>query len=113
MLPILARRFGKSRVGSEDFTHPTLAGRVGEVFGIHPRRWPTRNSGQPDHVSETLKEPVMVRSIMVPLDGSTFSEHALPLALSVARRANAGVCLMHVHAPLAEATLEGIPILLD
>jgi nucleotide-binding universal stress UspA family protein len=31
----------------------------------------------------------MYRSILVPLDGSAFSEHALPLALSIARRAKA------------------------
>lgn len=39
----------------------------------------------------------MYRSILVPLDGSAFSEHALPLALSLARRADAQVHLAHVH----------------
>lgn len=43
----------------------------------------------------------MYRSIMVPLDGSPFSEHALPLALSIARRSGARVQLVYVHAPLA------------
>ncbi len=38
----------------------------------------------------------MCRSILVPLDGSTFSEHALPLALSVARRSGAQLYLAHV-----------------
>ena len=28
----------------------------------------------------------MYRTILVPLDGSPFAEHALPLALSIARR---------------------------
>ena len=55
----------------------------------------------------------MYRSIMVPLDGSAFGEHALPLALTIARRSGAVVRLVHVHvaselvymiggAPLAE-----------
>ena len=29
----------------------------------------------------------MFRSVLVPLDGSTFGEQALPLAMSIARRA--------------------------
>src|SRR5262249_41806092 len=45
-------------------------------------------------------EVPMIRNILVPLDGSTFGEHALPLALSIATRANAGVQLLHVHPPL-------------
>jgi nucleotide-binding universal stress UspA family protein len=39
----------------------------------------------------------MYRSILVPLDGSSFGEHALPFALSLARRAGAQVHLAHVH----------------
>jgi nucleotide-binding universal stress UspA family protein len=39
----------------------------------------------------------MIRSILVPLDGSTFGEHALPLAISMARRLNASLNLIHVH----------------
>jgi nucleotide-binding universal stress UspA family protein len=39
----------------------------------------------------------MYRSILVPLDGSTFAEHALPLALSIARRAGATLRLVQVH----------------
>src|SRR5262249_23580131 len=35
-----------------------------------------------------------------PLDGSRFGEHALPLALSIARRAGAGLRLVHVHSPV-------------
>lgn len=42
----------------------------------------------------------MYRRIMVPLDGSSFGEYALPLALSTARRAGARVELVHVCAPL-------------
>jgi nucleotide-binding universal stress UspA family protein len=43
----------------------------------------------------------MFRSLVVPLDGSAFGEHALPLALSLARRADATIELVHVHVPLA------------
>ena len=31
----------------------------------------------------------MYRSLLVPLDGSAFAEHALPLALGLARRSGA------------------------
>jgi nucleotide-binding universal stress UspA family protein len=44
----------------------------------------------------------MIRTILVPLDGSTFAEQALPLALLVARRAGARVELLFVHTPLQE-----------
>src|SRR5688500_4450672 len=49
----------------------------------------------------------MFRNVLVPLDGSAFGEHALPLALTVARRAGATLHLMHVHTPLAAVYLEG------
>jgi nucleotide-binding universal stress UspA family protein len=42
----------------------------------------------------------MIRSILVPLDGSRFGEHALPWALTIARRAQARLQLAHVHVPL-------------
>jgi nucleotide-binding universal stress UspA family protein len=42
----------------------------------------------------------MITSILVPLDGSPFSEHALPLALGLARRAGVPLRLVHVHVPL-------------
>lgn len=53
----------------------------------------------------------MIRSILVPLDGSSFGEHALPLAASLARRAGATVHLVHVHQPEAMATVDGIALL--
>jgi nucleotide-binding universal stress UspA family protein len=40
----------------------------------------------------------MYRSLLVPLDRSAFAEQALPLALSIARRANARLDLVEVHA---------------
>ena len=45
----------------------------------------------------------MTRSILVPLDGSTFGEHALPVAMSLARRMMAPLHLIHVHS-LLDAT---------
>lgn len=39
----------------------------------------------------------MYRSLLVPLDRSSFAEQALPLALSIARRANARLDLVEVH----------------
>ncbi len=39
----------------------------------------------------------MVRTILVPLDGSTFGEHALPAALGLARRCGAGLHVVLVH----------------
>jgi len=52
----------------------------------------------------------MIRSILVPLDGSPFAEHALPLALSLARRTGATLHLAQVHVPVLY--VDG-PMLLD
>ncbi|HSJ16309.1 MAG TPA: universal stress protein [Longimicrobiales bacterium] len=41
----------------------------------------------------------MSSSILLPLDGSTFSEHALPTALDLARQLNARLHLVQVHEP--------------
>ena len=50
----------------------------------------------------------MIRSILVPLDGSTFAEHALALAAWIARRAPASLQLVQVHRPVPPADMEGI-----
>jgi nucleotide-binding universal stress UspA family protein len=50
----------------------------------------------------------MYRSILVPVDGSPFAEHALPLALALARRSGAGIHLVTVSTPIAAAYLEGM-----
>ncbi len=44
----------------------------------------------------------MFQTILVPLDGSVFAEHALPLAISVARQCGATVRLLRVVPPLAD-----------
>jgi nucleotide-binding universal stress UspA family protein len=41
----------------------------------------------------------MYRSLLVPLDGSAFAQHALPLALSIAHRAGATINVVQVHVP--------------
>ena len=43
--------------------------------------------------------PSRYRTILVPLDGTPFAEHALPFAISIARRAAAELHLVHVHQP--------------
>jgi nucleotide-binding universal stress UspA family protein len=44
----------------------------------------------------------MFKSILVPLDGTTFAEHALPLAASLAHHAGATLRLLTVLPPLAD-----------
>jgi len=53
-----------------------------------------------------LELSVMYRTILVPVDGSTFSEAALPLALSLARRAGAILHLVHVMSPMGASYSE-------
>jgi nucleotide-binding universal stress UspA family protein len=43
----------------------------------------------------------MIRSIVVPLDGSPFAEHALPAAVAIARACRAKLRLVTVHEPPA------------
>jgi nucleotide-binding universal stress UspA family protein len=50
----------------------------------------------------------MYRSILVPLDGSSFGEQALPLAVSIARRAGATLHLVSVHVPIAPMVEDGV-----
>ncbi len=53
----------------------------------------------------------MYRSILVPLDGSSFGEQALPLAAEIARRSGAVLQLAHVHE--AVITCEGLSPLFE
>jgi len=50
----------------------------------------------------------MYRKILVPLDGSSFAEHALPPALALARRSHAGLHLVSISTPVTAAYLEGV-----
>ena len=52
----------------------------------------------------------MPKPILVPLDGSTFSEHALPIAAQLARRSGAPLHLVRVHeVATALAPPDGVP----
>jgi nucleotide-binding universal stress UspA family protein len=55
----------------------------------------------------------MYRNILVPLDGSSFGEQALPLALALARRADATLQVVHVHAPQTAIYMQGAGFLAD
>jgi nucleotide-binding universal stress UspA family protein len=44
----------------------------------------------------------MLRTILVPLDGSIFAEHALPLAVTLAKHAGATLRILRVVPPLAD-----------
>jgi nucleotide-binding universal stress UspA family protein len=50
----------------------------------------------------------MYRTILVPLDGSPFAEHALPPAAALARHSGATLHLVTVSTPLAETSVEGM-----
>ena len=53
----------------------------------------------------------MYRSILAPLDGSSFSEHALPIAAMLARRTGATLRLALVHVPFVAGYANGAPII--
>lgn len=49
----------------------------------------------------------MPANILLPLDGSAFSEHALPAALELTRRLQGRLHLVHVHEPPASLPAQG------
>jgi nucleotide-binding universal stress UspA family protein len=54
----------------------------------------------------------MYRSILVPLDGTWYGEHALPAARGIGRRLGATLHLVHVHTePAVPAAVEALPYL--
>lgn len=53
----------------------------------------------------------MIRSILVPLDGTSFGEHALPMALTIAHRAGAEVHLVHVHEVPSPISVSGVEVM--
>ena len=52
----------------------------------------------------------MYRSLLVPLDGSQFGEHALPLARAIARQTSATLHLVHVHVIRVPISVDAIPV---
>lgn len=55
---------------------------------------------QPDREPSVIQGKAEFNTILVPLDGSAHAEHALPLALSIARRNGATIRLALVHVPI-------------
>jgi len=53
----------------------------------------------PAEGTRELRSPSPYQSVCVPLDRSQESEHALPVARSLARRLESRLCLVHVHRP--------------
>src|SRR5687767_6433867 len=53
----------------------------------------------------------MYRTIFVPLDGSDFSEHALPLACMLAHTSGAALHLVHVHTPVVYPSMRTAPLI--
>jgi nucleotide-binding universal stress UspA family protein len=52
------------------------------------------------------------RSILVPLDGSNFAEHAIPYAIGLAERSGAALKIVHVHLAF-EAMDDFMPLRID
>jgi nucleotide-binding universal stress UspA family protein len=98
---LLARHKGARQVGPSPLDAPVhLHGLAAAPSGEQP---PVSSAG---HRSNT-----MYRSILVPLDRSAFAEQALPLAVSIARRAHARLDLVQVHElyALADPACEWAP----
>ena len=51
-------------------------------------------------LAPAMHVPRKLRSIVVPVDGTPFGEHAIPVALGIAERSGAELILVHVHSPL-------------
>src|SRR4051794_31514224 len=52
---------------------------------------------------QSAPRPPRLRTVLVPVDGSPAAEHALPYALTLARRAGAEVALVNVYSTLQAA----------
>jgi nucleotide-binding universal stress UspA family protein len=59
-----------------------------------------RGAPAPQNSAGVVSQHAAVRSLLVPLDGSTSAEHALPHALAIARRSGAVLRLVHVYSRL-------------
>jgi nucleotide-binding universal stress UspA family protein len=57
---------------------------------------PTRRCGRTSHPLDLAGGPLLIKTILVPLDGSSFGEHALRWAVSLARHMGSGLDLVTV-----------------
>lgn len=58
------------------------------------------------HANDSVAiEPVAIRCIVVPLDGSPLAESALPVAIALAKASGATVRAVHIFVPLAKGTV--------
>lgn len=78
---------------------------------------PTRDTSpvsnlMPTEVRESAPRPPPLRTIVVPIDGSNFAEHALPYALGIANHCNAKIHLVHVFSA-SEAVRDPIHLMVD
>jgi nucleotide-binding universal stress UspA family protein len=55
----------------------------------------------------------MYRSLLIPLDGSSFAEQALPMAVEIAVRSGAALHIVLVHKAIAVVPGPGEPVVLD
>ena len=54
----------------------------------------------------------MSNNILVPLDGSTLADAAVPHAMEIAKRTGGALRLVRVHAPMAPVTMEAPPLVI-
>src|SRR5688572_3655168 len=75
-------------------------------------RHPTATLRQSPTDEPDIPRASVYRSILVPLDGSNFAEHAIPYAVGLAERSGAVLKLVHVHLAF-EATDDLEPLNID
>ena len=87
------------------FSYADAAEPLAAIDGMHPRSqwWPASPARH-------RKVAHMYRSLLVPLDGSPFGEHALPLARAIARQTSATLHLVHVHVISVPISVDAIPV---
>lgn len=74
--------------------------RHGLAFGSVPSASSNMAPRENEELDLAMTPSSRYRSLLVPVDGSPFGEHALPLALGIARRAGAEVRVTHVYSPM-------------
>ena len=82
-------------------------------IGLIPRQEKTSLADvRPTEIRESSPRPPPLRSIVVPIDGSHFAEHALPYAMGLAKDSGATVHLVHVFSA-SEAVSDPMHLMVD